>query len=128
GYRPLLSQCDMAYVLFDRLTLESSRGPAIIVSEPTYPPDLARRYSILTEALPFGTKEAVSFGRSFPNTVSFSGLSATKGNLFNAWSQAQALYFACHVIRDPEVPYIMFLPLASDSAESDEANYLDITD
>ena len=128
GYRPLLSQCDMAYVLFDRLTLESSRGPAIIVSEPTYPPDLARRYSILTEALPFGTKEAVSFGRSFPNTVSFSGLRATKSNLFNAWTQAQALYFACHVIRDPEVPYIMFLPLASDSAESDEANYLDITD
>jgi len=128
GYTPLSSRTDVAYVLFDHPEASSASGPAVIVADPAYPPDLVRHYSILTEALPLGAKEANTFGNLFQRSVSLSGTAATKRNLLQAWTRAQALYFACHLIRDPEIPYIMFLPLARDSSDLDEAIYLDIAD
>jgi len=128
GYLPLASRIDVAYAVFDRPKVEMAPGPAMVMSEPVYSADLSRRYSILTEPLHLGTQEAVAFARLFPNATLVSGADATKTRLLKSWESAGTLYFVCHTLQDPEIPYITFLPLATSGENREEDAYLDVVD
>ena len=54
---------------------------------------------------------------------------ATKANLMSKWENASFVYLATHTLRDPQVPYLMLVPLAtSGSRAGPEETYLDVTD
>ena len=128
SYVPLLEHTDVAYVLFDRPRRTVTPASALIVSEPDYSAELKRRYSILTEKLPLGANEATAFARLFTNVAVISGPTATKEGLLRSWTQSGVLYFAAHIVQDPELPYVAFLPLAGSSTDRKEDEYLDIVD
>lgn len=127
-YEPLLSQRDVAYLRLWRESSNRDEGEAIVVSRPAYPAGLRRRYSILNEELKLGTAEAELFRALLPRSIPLVGDSATKGALLERWEQARFLYFACHVVQDPEVPYIAFVPMAAASSGRDADAYLELAD
>jgi CHAT domain-containing protein len=54
---------------------------------------------------------------------------ATKRALTSFWEDVGFFVVSAHFVRDPETPYLTFLPLARDPEHSDpDAAYLDLTD
>src|SRR5262249_1925440 len=53
---------------------------------------------------------------------------ATKDRLLSQWEALRFLHFASHVVRDPDDPYLTFIPLASDAARNPHASRLDLLD
>jgi hypothetical protein len=127
-YHPLLLDHDVAYVRFDANRDASRPGPGIVISAPLYPPALARRYSVLTEPLPYGALEAAAFQARLPHSRRLAGAGATKSHLRDEWKNAGALYFTGHMIEDPEVPFIRFIPLAEDTVHRAEESYLELSE
>ncbi len=128
-YTPLLSQRDVAYLRYaDRFAGASSSDPGVIVINARPSKELLKRYpfyQVLREVLPEGQAVAALN----PNARFLAGEAATKTNLRSVWEDASFVYLAAHMLRDPQVPYLMLIPLATtgDSPAPDAA-YLDITD
>jgi CHAT domain-containing protein len=63
------------------------------------------------------------------DAVILEGPNATKREILEKWENASYLYFATHIIRDPEIPYLVLIPVATPERDSSpESNYLDFSD
>ncbi len=129
GYEPLVRRSDVAELRFwGRETAPPPPSRAVIVTAPDVAPALRRRYSVLTEDLRYGASETSAIERLFRESMLLHGASATKAALTSHWQNAGCIYFATHVIQDPEVPYIVFVPLARGATEEPDASYLNPAD
>jgi CHAT domain-containing protein len=100
----------------------------VVVSAPQFAPALRRRYSVLTESLPHAASETRTVQNVFPECVLLQGSRARKPELLRQWEDADCIYFATHVVQDPEVPYLAFVPLASSATDVPDAAYLSPAD
>jgi CHAT domain-containing protein len=65
-------------------------------------------------------REAALLERMDPSIRHLTGTGATKAALERAWKRAGTLFFATHVVEDPESPLARFVPLAPDAERADE--------
>jgi CHAT domain-containing protein len=68
---------------------------------------------VLSERLRDSGAEVRHLRRAFPTTEVLERHAATKAALRARWQTAPLLYFAAHVVQDPQIPYLAFLPLAA---------------
>lgn len=119
-YLPLLGERDVAYL--DGLARSAPAGaigaapttPALVVTAPAYDATLARRWSALNEPLPASVDEARQFAAAVPGALLLRDREATRRNLLARWESAREIYLALHFVRDPELSYEDYLPLAGD--------------
>lgn len=128
-YTPLLAKKDVAYARFIGCPKPGgTTTPGIILVNTHASKEIRKRY-LFQPPLSEVHIEAETMAALDTNARILSGESATKVNLLQNWEGASYLYFATHTLSDPEVPYLVHIPLAT--AENNpgiEATYLDITD
>jgi CHAT domain-containing protein len=90
--------------------------------------ELGRRY-LFHKKLKEAQEEAEAVVALDATAHVLEGKSATKPRLLSLWEDASYLYMATHTFRNPQIPYLMLIPLAPtrDSVAPDAA-YLDVTD
>ena len=130
SYRPLIESWDVAYLRHSQLhpSTSSRSVDGLVLSSPSYPPVLLRRYPFL-KTLPYGAQEAALVTTSFPGSISLSGRAATKTGLKMDLEMSGFIYVSSHFIQDSATPYMSFLPLAApDTARISDAllNYGEI--
>jgi hypothetical protein len=130
-YEPLLSRIDVVYY---RHTGSNSRpgtpwsgdGIVFVVSNPSR---YARSRFPLSGVLPGAEREGDVVASAFPRLRRYSGETATKTNLVGSWEHSSILYFASHVYRDPEIPYVTLIPMGALDGDGDpESAFLEIFD
>ncbi|UCG52417.1 MAG: CHAT domain-containing protein [Candidatus Latescibacterota bacterium] len=128
-YEPLLVRRDVAYLRHaDPPTDASNAGPGVILASSRPSERLRNRYPFQPE-LPDVLPEVLLVKAMDPGTTLLSGDSATKSNLRSEWEEASYVYLAAHTLRDPQVPYLMLIPVATPADElAPEAAYLDFAD
>ena len=112
-YQPLVTVMDVAWV---RGAPRDDRSPvpnamALIVSDPTLDPGTKRRFH-LPSGLPGAAAESAAIAARLPAVTMLSGDQATRSNVTSHWNEARVLYFLGHAVRDAEVPFTTWLPLA----------------
>lgn len=128
-YIPLLMHRDVAYLRHTASSAVSpGTGPGVILVNAKPSKGLLKRYPFQPEL-----EEAMAEGEVVaslnPGARLLAGESASKSDLLSMWEGASFLYIAAHMLRDPQVPYLMLIPLASPGGPSGpDAAYLDITD
>lgn len=129
SYSPLLLHYDVAYLRHaDRCDDSDHEAPGVILVNNDPPQELKRRYPFL-QRLHEVLKEGRAVAALDSNAVFFTGEASTKANLFSVWEDASYIYLATHTLRDPEIPYMLLIPLAvSEGQRGFDASYLDITD
>ncbi len=128
-YVPLLERWDVAYARC-LLTGQHRRGSgrSIVVLNMDPQSDLRRHYPFQSQ-LDAAFSEAQAATSAYPQTTLLAGAAATKSAVLSAWEDASILHFATHTLRDPELPYMMLIPLASGGDRSHpEDAFLDVTD
>lgn len=128
-YRPLLADYDLAYLQAPLvLPDDQASAPGLVVADPILSPEISRWVGPLAE-LTFGQEEALLMRELIPTARLIRREGATKEALLAHWSQAPFLYFAVHTLRDPEEPYLSFIPLSVDRPGLPlEAGILDAAD
>ncbi len=127
GWHPLIADVDLATLRFTRTeSLDAAPGAPLVV-RPELSPAMTRRYPFL-EALPAGVDEVEIVGAHWQNARNLEGADATKARLLALWEVAPVIWFTSHVVRDPEIPINVFLPLSPDSAGGAAAEYLETVD
>jgi CHAT domain-containing protein/tetratricopeptide (TPR) repeat protein len=128
-YTPLLTCRDIAYIRHIRpLSPGKLDNPGVIVVNSKPSKELSHRYPFQQE-LKDALTEGAAVASLKPDAVFLSGRSATKRNVQSTWHQASFIYMVAHMLRDPEVPYLMLVPLSKPSdVSAPDAAYLDITD
>lgn len=129
-YRPLLDRADVAYLRYDAappvpVQVEEA---GLVVAEPARSRDFTRRYPTLG-ALPQARAEAAAVMARSPGSRLLAGPEATRAAITGGWESARFLYIASHFVRDAEVPYLVFLPLAPEPEGEEGAagsSYLDL--
>ena len=112
GYLPLDEATVVSYLRYIAApTDDRPAGPILIMADPQAAPALQRRYPELG-ALPGARQEAARVARVWTEAPILTGEAATKQALLSRWENSSRLYLATHVMRDPEAPYLSFLPLA----------------
>jgi hypothetical protein len=134
-YVPLADSTDFAWVRYwNRIDAAAGRSArdaavgdsALVVSQPSYSASLRRRHSALNEVLPASAQEASDVARLLPRCIALTGSAATKSNLVERWERARLLYVAGHFVQDPEIPYVMFVPMSATSDRHPESGYLEV--
>ena len=129
-YVPLLEDFDVAYLRhFETISApHRSDNPGIIIVNSHFTKSSRNRY-------PFGRKlrcveaEGQAVAALDKNAILLQGLDATKQKIKKRWEEASYLYFATHIIRDPEIPFLVLIPVATPYGDSSpESGYLDFTD
>ena len=129
-YRSLLEDFDIAYFRHfkARNTSKAFSDPGIIIVNSDFAKSSRYRY-------PFSSKlrHVQSEGQAVAaldiDAILLEGPKATKQEIKKRWEKASYLYFATHIIRDPEIPYLVLIPVAAPEGDSSpESNYLDFTD
>lgn len=111
-YRPLLAEVDVAYLRSPRFETPPMVGPrGLVVSDPSLAPSHLRRYPAL-QTLSGTEAETARIREHFPAALALRREEATKAAILSAWPEAPFFYAAAHFVRDPEVPYVTFLPVA----------------
>jgi CHAT domain-containing protein len=127
AYEPLIARFDVAFDrALDRPTPRASGEIALVVSDPRAPDALRRRARI--PPLPHAREEAAQWARLHPRALVLEDTAATKPRVLASWRRAGSLYFAAHVVRDGEAPYVQFLPLAVSGDPVPSAAVLDVAD
>jgi CHAT domain-containing protein len=116
GYLPLIARHDPVYRWAaggDECPTKDpgNASPGVIVAAPLPVAGSALWNSNLPR-LEYGLTEARALQQWMPRSILLEGEAATKSALFAAWEGAPFLYFACHVVRDADAPYISYLPLS----------------
>jgi CHAT domain-containing protein len=128
-YIPLLSTHDVAY-LRDMEPAPDGMGsdPGIVLVNADISKELDRRY-IFQRELSQTQIEVDAIAAIDPNICCLQNADASKSNLMSFWENASFIYFASHIFRNPEVPYLMLIPLAPPKTlAGPHASYLDVTD
>jgi CHAT domain-containing protein len=127
-YEPLVTQHEVAALRFAVARAPAATGSAIAVYGPDYPLAMRWRYPVLAEDLRHAPAEIAHLCRTFPSTMVLRGARATKAELLSEWENAPLLHFATHVVRDPEIKYVSFLPLAVADTARVLDSYLEVAD
>ncbi|UCF06074.1 MAG: CHAT domain-containing protein [bacterium] len=128
-YTPLLQSRDIAYLRYmDPAVDGSNLGPGVILVNADPSKELRNRYPFQQQL-----REVMEEGKAVstldPSARFLEGETAKKENLESIWEDASYIYLATHTLRDPEVPYLMLIPLASPGEGlGPDAAYLDMTD
>lgn len=89
---------------------------------------LRNRYSFGPE-LRYVQEEGRAIAAMHEDAIIIQGLEVTKREIKKRWEHVSHLYFATHIIRDPEIPYLVLIPLSvPDGDTSPESGFLDFTD
>ena len=130
GYRPLVQKCDIAAIRYWRDDgAPAAPRSALLVTSPTYDAKVRRAYPLLNNVLPASELEATTFARLVSRSEMLSGPQATKSELVARWSRFDCLYFACHMVQHPRLPFLSFVPLADPSSSPTLADaYLEPAD
>lgn len=124
---PLAFVTDVAYVHPGMPAARVSGGPAVIVSNPSIPAELQRRYG-WPGRLASSDGELGAARALWPGAVVLQADSATKP-AFEQWAaRATRLYVASHHVRDPATPFVGFIPLAAPAGAPRDACLLESTD
>jgi tetratricopeptide (TPR) repeat protein len=128
-YVPLLEHHDVVYLRhadFGSSRGDCQRGVVLVNTEPV---TTVRNRRFFTEHLAEIMSEGDIMAEADANALKLVGKEATKANLLGLWEGASYLYFATHIFRDSEVPYLVHIPLAVPEGESEiSMRYLDTTD
>jgi tetratricopeptide (TPR) repeat protein len=128
-YIPLLMRRDVAYLRYatDVDGTPSTKPGVILVNAVTSNEAASGRFPRpdLAEAV----IEGETLAALEPGSRLLTGEDATKANLRSLWTDAPFVYIAAHMLRDPQVPYLMLVPLAvPDGPAAPDAGYLDFDD
>jgi CHAT domain-containing protein len=129
NYTPLLIRHNVAY-LRDSESSErwSNTNPGVILVNDKLSTDLRKRYPF-QQSLPQALIEAETMSALEPNGILLTGTAATKSKLLSLWESAPFIYLVTHTLRDPQVPYLMLIPLIEPQEMSaPDAAYLDFCD
>ncbi len=128
-YTPLLLNRDVAYLRYmDPPVDGSDLEPGIVLVNADPSKELRNRYPF-QQQLRGVMEEGRAVSALDPSVRFLEGESATKANLESIWENASYIYLATHTLRDPEVPYLMLIPLASPGEQArPDASYLDMVD
>jgi tetratricopeptide (TPR) repeat protein len=130
---PLVARRDVAYVRcaqpagrVESKAAQAGRGLILLTSQPA--PDLLKRYP-MHGPLPGAAAEAEVVASANPDARLYRGEEATKKNLLSHWETAPFVYMATHILRDPETPYVVLIPMAAPGDNlGPDARFLDILD
>ena len=130
GYVPLLERYDIVYLRYPGAAnaKDSPDGPSMIVVNSSPGTFLKSRYSIGQE-LRYVQEEGRALAALHEDAFILQGAEVTKEEIKRRWEEVSHLYFATHIIRDPEIPFLVLIPLSPPEGEtSPEAGFLDFTD
>lgn len=129
AYVPVLDEAEVAYLRCCGPEPRHHRdGSALVVADPDLPADLRRRYPSLA-SIPRSATEAREVARRRPGATLLVGPRATKADITRRWEGVSTFHVAAHFIRDPDLPYSTFLPLARPAGSTDRQDgYLDLED
>jgi tetratricopeptide (TPR) repeat protein len=127
GPAPLALWADVAYVRGMDGVPRAATGPTVVLSNPTLPRDAEARYGS-ARSLPGSDAEAQLALARWPHAVLLSGDRATKESTRNYWPGASILYLAAHHVRDPDAPFLGFVPVAAPAGAPPDASLLEIAD
>jgi tetratricopeptide (TPR) repeat protein len=129
-YVPLIERFDVVYLCHlgaNRAPPENNRQGIVIVNSGCGN-TVHKRYT-LGHRLEYVEEEGRTVAALDKNAIILEGSDATKREIMKRWEEASYLYFATHIIRDPEIPYLVLIPLAAPSSiQSPESCFLDFTD
>jgi len=128
SYVPLIQQMDVAALRFWNEAKAARGDSALVVVEPAFAPSLRRRHSILAEPLPLSRVESKRAMEFLSGSVLLTGPSATKQQVLRRGKRARILYFAGHMLQDPELPYLTFIPMGQPALGHDDDSYLEVAD
>lgn len=113
AYVPLVSLRPLIYLraLTRPDAAHRKPGPGLVVAAPLIDQRLQRLLGGL-QNLDKALEEAETVAERDPSARLLTGARATKQALTASWQDAEYLYFAGHVARDPQIPYRSFVPLS----------------
>jgi hypothetical protein len=125
---PLILQHDVAYVrsVGSRSGRLAMGTPSILV-DPLATPEVRRRYGI-AGALEQAPREAAGAIRAWPGARLLAADTATKDAVLTSWRTAPQIYVAAHLVRDPEIPFLAFFPVAKSRGDASTDGYLELAD
>ncbi|HPF69981.1 MAG TPA: CHAT domain-containing protein [Candidatus Krumholzibacteria bacterium] len=121
GYLPLVAAMDVAWLRGGPMPAAGDRAGratgSLVVADPTLDASTRRRFS-LPAGLPGATAEMAALSGRLPEARVLSGDRATRPQVVASWEDADVFYFVGHAVREAEVPFSAWLPLAAaDSAD-----------
>ena len=129
-YRPLLLSLDVAYLRSAILApvVQPTSAPGLILANPVPAAELVRWLGPFPD-LSQGMAEAQFLHDLRPDARFFRREEATKTALLANWEQASFIHLASHVVRDPELPYLILIPLSPGDGDARfEATILEVSD
>jgi CHAT domain-containing protein/tetratricopeptide (TPR) repeat protein len=129
-YMPLLDKFDVAYLHHFGPAREEPRSnaPGIIIVNSQCSKSISSRYPF-EQKLKCVKAEGQAIAALDTTAILLQGPHATKQDIKKRWEESSYLYFATHIIRDPEIPYLVLIPLADPVGDySPESDYLDFAD
>ncbi len=126
-YVPLILHADVALLRnVDCSPMKRNDNPGLILA---HSGRLLQDDSAFLPELSGTITEAEAVAAHNPDAIFLKNESATKDNLMRSWETASFLYFATHIMTDPEVPYMVHIPLTPPQKQNFiEDTFLDITD
>ena len=124
---PLALTADIAYVQSWSGTPPQAQGDAVIVANPVVSEPLTMRYAA-TGYLRESEAEAREALERWPNATVLSGEAATKDAIRRHWPGASIIYVAAHHVRDPDAPFLGFVPLPAPPGAPPDASVLESAD
>lgn len=112
AYAALNEGAEVIYLKYRSVEPRRRVDQRTIVVVDTSPPAVVTRLLDGWESLPGARQEATHVMKSWTPAVILAGAEATKQNLTSFWEDASRIYFATHVVRDAQVPYINLLPMS----------------
>lgn len=131
AFLPLVTQVDVAWVRGGptpgaRAWRDVASAPAVVVADPALDPATRRRFS-LPDGLPGAAAERDQVAGMLQSAVVLAEADATVPAVTAACGAAGVVYVVGHAVRDAEVPFSTWLPLAPAGADETYAG-LDMQD
>jgi CHAT domain-containing protein len=128
-YTPLLMKHDVAYLRHvTPAGGKASENPGVILVSDKLSQAQRKRFPFV-QPLPQAPIEAEILAALEPKARLLAGPSASKAELRSLWEDAPFIYFITHTLRDPQVPYLMLIPVAvPENSAAPDAAYVDFSD
>jgi len=112
GYEPLALRWDVARIRSLATRRHApAEGPPSIVADPTIAPPVRRRF-VIAAHLDQAVAEAHLAAGMWPGARILTGADAQKPAVLEAWGRAPRILLAAHLVREPDIPFLGFIPLA----------------
>jgi CHAT domain-containing protein len=124
-----LSKYDIAYLRHvENSHRQSGKAPGVVLVNAQISKELDYKY-IFQRKLSQTHSEGTTIAAIDPNVHYLEGTPATKSNLLSCWEEASFIYIASHIFRNPEVPYLMLIPLTPpEGTGGPHESYIDFRD